>query len=113
MLCLLSIYDFDASIVDQGFRSFASVHAVLSDEASLWIQIVELCAKTGCSLLSHIMPVTKDVTCEWMVHVICSNPIHNFGFELNVSHINVLVEGFLTVEPLDVMPDIWFRSMRD
>ena len=48
-----------------------------------------------------------------MLHIISANPIHNFSFELHISHINVLIEGFLTVEPLNVVPDIWLCTMGD
>ena len=112
MISLLSVLDLHASEKDKRYMTFCSLSGILSNEAAHFITKVEFRTKSASSLHSHLMPVTKDISCEWVAHVIFSNPALNFVHELCVFHVNVLIESFLAIEPLNVVPDIWFCGMR-
>ena len=105
MLCL--IVNFDAGVEHEGDLSFSNRTAFLVDKASLLVHEFELSFEAWSSLNSHLVPVTKDVTCEGMWHVVLANPWHHFILKLFIAHINVPVEGILVVENLDIMQNIW------
>ena len=110
---LFSRLNLDFGIEEKRSKAFSSATTILSDEASYLIVVVELGSKsTGC-LLSHLMPVTKNISSEWMGHIVSTDPVLNFFHKLFVVHINMLVESFLRIEPLYVVPDIGLGRMRD
>ena len=87
--------------------------ALLPDETCLVLKELELRSKTACCLLSALMPVAPNSASEWMGHVVSPDPAHHLLHERLVVHVNMLVEGVLVVEPLDVEPDIWFGLVWD
>ena len=87
--------------------------ALLPDETCLVLKELELRSETTCCLHSAIMPVAPDCASEWMGHVVSADPAHHLLHERLVVHVNMLVEGGLVVEPLNVEPDVWFGLMRD
>ena len=112
MCILLSCLNLHSSEEEQWYMTFSSLSRILSDETTHFFTKVEFCTKSASSLHSRLMPVTKDISCEWVTHIILTNPALNFAHKRFVFHINVLIESFTTVEPLNVVPDVWFCGMR-
>ena len=77
---LLPILNLYAGVEEERLWSLCRIEVTLLDKTGHIIHKPELGTKTFRGLQSHIMPITKDITCEGVRHVVFASPAHNLFF---------------------------------